>query len=293
MGQPLVSVIIPTYNRKAYLREAINSVANQTYSEIEIRVIDDGSDENYAQAICESFSNCFYHYKKNNGVSSSRNYGVQNAKGEFIAFLDDDDLWKKDKIERQVKLLLEQPNVDLIHSGAIVIDEKGEPTGEVIGASKSKIEKRSGHVFWNALAVWTVKASTPLFRKRIFGDLLVFDERLKAGEDADFYQRLFYKHAVWYMEEPMAYYRVYLNANRLSVQSQLYNGLEPIMFENIVQMRITNPITLNRIARRILTLAINNWKKKYPEKSLRISKFNKFFRPQFCLNNFFKEEQCA
>ena len=105
MTNPLVSVIIPTYNRPDFLDEAILSVVCQTYKNIEILVIDDGSSINYAESICEKYSNCKYLHKINGGLSSARNYGIANANGELIAFLDDDDFWLKTKIEKQVKIL--------------------------------------------------------------------------------------------------------------------------------------------------------------------------------------------
>lgn len=286
MDQPLVSVIITTYNRETYLEQALESVAKQTYPNIEMVVVDDGSQIRYAEPICGSYTNCHYHYKENGGVSSARNFGVAQASGSFIAFLDDDDLWKEDKIEKQVQLLLDHPGIDLIHSAAVVVNQNNEPTGDIIGASISKAHKRSGYVFWNALAVWTVKASTPLIRKSIFRDTFFFDERLKAGEDSDFYQRVFYKHKIRYMEEPTTFYRVYESDQRLSMQGHLYEGVEPIMFENFKRMNISNPLVMYKIARRILRLAMRNWNQRNPKKSLKISKFDLLFRPWRCLEKF-------
>jgi glycosyltransferase involved in cell wall biosynthesis len=288
MDKPLVSVIIPTYNRDTYLREAIASVVKQSYAEIEILVIDDGSKQNYAEAICADYLNCNYHFKENGGLSSARNFGLSKAKGSFIAFLDDDDFWREDKIEKQVSVLQEKEEVDLIHSGAAVVDKDSKPTGDFIGASKTKEHFRSGNVFWNALGVWVAKSPTPLIRKEVFSSSFLFDEDIKVGEDVDFYQRLFYKHKVHYIGEPLAFYRVYDDENRLSTQRQRYVGLEQKMFNNFKKMGVTNPWVLHKIAQRILKMAIDNWKTAYPEKSLKISKFNKIFRPQYCLENCFK-----
>ncbi len=289
MDKPLVSVIIPTHNRDTYLREAVASVANQTYSAIEILVIDDGSKQNYAEKICASFLGCSYHHKKNGGLSSARNFGIAKAKGDFIAFLDDDDFWREDKIEKQVNALVTFTDVDLIHSGAVVVDKDSKPTGDFIGASKAKEHRRSGNVFWNALGVWVVKSPTPLIRKEVFSSDFLFDEDIKVGEDVDFYQRLFFRHKVHYIGEPLAFYRVYDDENRLSTQRQRYVGLEQKMFDNFKKMGVTNHWTLHKIAQRILRMAIDNWKTAYPEKSLKISKFNKIFRPQFCLKNCFND----
>lgn len=289
MELPLVSVIIPTYNRETYLRKAIESASLQTYSNIEILVVDDGSRFNYAQSICESFPGCHYFRKDNGGLSSARNFGIKHAKGTYIAFLDDDDFWREDKIELQMEAFRANPAVALVHSPAAVVNEEGVPTGNIIGAARDKAHLRSGNVFWNALGLWVVKSPTPLIRREVFDDNFLFDETIKVGEDIDFYQRFFYKYKVWYIPEPLAYYRVYEDANRLSLQRERYVGLEQKMFENFKRMGITNPWVLYKIARRLLTYAIGNWKAAYPEKPLSIGLYNRLFRPQFSLKNKFSK----
>ncbi|RLD27571.1 MAG: hypothetical protein DRI75_09155 [Bacteroidetes bacterium] len=289
MKSPLVSVIIPTYNRPTFLKKAIDSVANQTYTNIEIIVIDDGSNNNYALEFCNKHENCNYFYKNNGGLSSARNFGFMKSHGEFIAFLDDDDFWKEDKIEKQVNLLLIEKDIDLIHSSAFVVDEEGELTGEFIGAASNKIHKRSGNVFWNALGVWVVKSPTPLIRKKVFKSDLMFDESIKVGEDLDFYQRLFYRHKVLYIEEPLAFYRTYNDDKRLSCQKEKYIGIELKMITNFKDMGISNPILLHRIAIRLLKQALNNWNSVYILNKIKLSNFNLYMRPLHCLNNYFNK----
>jgi len=253
---PLVSVIITTYNREKYLQTAIESVVTQTYSPIEIVVVDDGSTVNYAESICSKYANCNYSYKSNGGLSSARNFGISVARGDYIAFLDDDDFWRLDKIEKQVEILNNNLSVDCVHSSAAVVDENGNLTGQCIGAAQNKIHKRSGYVFWNALACWVVKSPTPLIRKKVFQPDLLFDETIKVGEDIDFYQRLFYRHKVHYINEPLAFYREYDDARRLSLQSEMFVGIEKKMFLNFKKMGIKNPFTLHLIAVRLLKKAI-------------------------------------
>jgi glycosyltransferase involved in cell wall biosynthesis len=289
MHKPLVSVIIPTYKRETYLRQAIESVAGQSYSPIEIIVVDDGSDLNYAQAICESFTNCNYLYKDNGGLSSARNFGIKNAKGTFIAFLDDDDFWRADKLTIQVTALIDHPEVDLVHSAATVVDEKGNVTDDIIGASEEKAHLRSGNVFWNALGVWVVKSPTPLIRKEIFNKGFLFDEEIKVGEDVDFYQRFFYRHKILYMKEPLAYYRTYDDEKRLSTQIEKYLGIELKMLSNFKQMGVKNPFKLHRIAIRLLKQAVKNWNNVYKLNKIKLSKFNLYIRPIYCLNNYFEK----
>ncbi|RUT70385.1 glycosyltransferase [Flavobacterium cupreum] len=288
--RPLVTVIIPTYNRSEYLKNAIQSVVGQSYKNIEILVIDDGSSINYAESICAEFPNCRYHFKENGGLSSARNYGIKLSKGEYIAFLDDDDFWETSKIEKQVSVLLENTSVDCVHSSVAVVDKEGKVTGKYFGASQNKIHKRSGDVFWNALGVWVVKSPTPLIRKEVFQADLLFDESIKIGEDVDFYQRMFYRHKVHYINEPLAYYREYDNADRLSLQRKKYIGLHKKMFFNFKKMGITNPFLLHKIARRLLLSATNMWNEIYPQNQVKINKIDLYLRPVYCLCNFFAEK---
>ena len=103
---PKVSVIIPTYNRAAKVRNAIASVLAQTFSDLEVIVVDDGSSDDTGQILGESFGDRIRYYAQaNQGVSVARNKGIAEARGEWIAFLDSDDLWEKDKLEWQFKAL--------------------------------------------------------------------------------------------------------------------------------------------------------------------------------------------
>ncbi|GAB1309285.1 glycosyltransferase [Urechidicola sp. KH5] len=247
-SQPLVSVIVPTFNRPQYLRDTLQSIVEQSYANIEVLVVDDGSDEEYASDICKQFSNCTYFKKENGGVSSARNYGIEKAKGDFIAFLDDDDLWKPHKIEQQLNILKIHSDVDLVHSSAEVIDQYGILTGEIIGASKGKEHKRTGYVFWKAYCNWLVKSPTPLIRRGVFKRGLRFDERIKSGEDMDFYNRLFFYHKIYCHSDSLAYYRVYQDNSRLSLNNENYKEARVLMYDNFRTIKIGNPIIRYRLA---------------------------------------------
>lgn len=286
MNSPLITIIIPTFNRKKYLEKAIESVVEQSYTNIEILVIDDGSTDNYAEPICNKYSNCTYFYKENGGLSSARNYGINLSRGEYIAFLDDDDFWESSKIAKQVKVFLENSSIDCVHSAAAVVDESGIPTGDLIGAAQNKIHKRSGYVFWNALGAWVVKSPTPLVRATVFQPDLLFDESIKIGEDVDFYQRMFYRHKVYYINEPLAFYREYNNSERLSIQKEKYIGIEKKMFSNFKRMGLKNPILLYKISQRLLMSALRTWNEVHPQNPVKISKIDFYFRPVYFLNNY-------
>lgn len=280
MSTPLVSVVIPTYNRKEFLQEAINSVVNQTYSNIEIIVVDDGSHTNYAETICKQFTNCYYYKKENGGISSARNFGIEKTTGEFIAFLDDDDVWRTYKIKEQLNAFKEHWDVDLVHSSVEVIDVDGNLTGSVIAAAKNKAHKRSGYVFWNALGSWMVKSPTPLIRRKVFESNLRFDETLKASEDLDFYNRFFYWHKIFYISKPLAFYRVYDSEDRLSLMEEAYKGVELQMLNNLMQMGIKNPIVRHRIAVVLLKKTLNKLKRKHSNFNFKLSKFDELIFPK-------------
>lgn len=105
---PLVTVIIPVYNGGKFLEEALQSVFDQTYQNIEIVVVDDGSTDNTAE-IAQSFSQVHYIYQENQGVSVARNTAISRAGGEYIAFLDADDIWMPDKLSIQIEYMLGNP----------------------------------------------------------------------------------------------------------------------------------------------------------------------------------------
>lgn len=288
MANPLVSVIITTYNRETYLTEAIASVVGQTYSNLEILVIDDGSTANYAEAICAEFKNCRYLCKENGGLSSARNYGIAHAKGDFVAFLDDDDTWRKDKLEVQLKAFELNPQASLVHSAAAVMNAEGLLSGEVIGASAAKAHKRSGYVFWNALGVWVAKSPTPLIKKETLKAPILFDTNIKVGEDIDFYQRYFYKYKVYYINEPLANYREYDSSQRLSLQRKKYIGIGAKMMQNFKKMGVQAPWTLYRIALRLLAMEKANWQLAMPDSPLRIPKWRELLQPYYCLKTYFR-----
>jgi len=119
-----ISVIIPVYNGAAFISEAIESVLSQSHQAMEIVVIDDGSTDETASIVRQFDSPVRYHYQTNGGTGVARNNGIRIATGRFLAFLDADDLWTKDKLARQVALFQQDPNLDLVWGN--VVEFSGE-----------------------------------------------------------------------------------------------------------------------------------------------------------------------
>lgn len=194
IGVPLVSVIIPAYNAERFIGETISSVLNQTYSNLEILVVDDGSTDKTAEIVCQ-----YIHddrrikliQQANAGVAAARNHGIHISKGKFIAPLDADDIWNPENIEAQVvKFLSVGDEVGLVYSWAADIDESGKPTGDV---HTSLIE---GNVHTTLLLHdFVANASSLLVRRSCLQHIGGYDIRLRqlhgqGCEDWDLLQRI-------------------------------------------------------------------------------------------------------
>lgn len=125
----MVSVIIPVYNAEKYIQTTIESVINQTYSDFEVIIVDDCSKDasgKIIQKLCEKHKQIHYHLQeKNQGVAVARNTGLDLAKGRYIAFLDSDDIWKQDKLKKQLDLM-KNKNAAFVYSAIEMMDEQGD-----------------------------------------------------------------------------------------------------------------------------------------------------------------------
>lgn len=186
MSTPTISVILPTYNRPDKLRDAIQSAADQTYSNIEIVVVDDGSDEEYVYDVVNSFSKSdniqIRQHNKNRGVAAARNTGLDSASGELIAFLDDDDVWKPKKIEKQVHAMLSEDR-PICYTWMDRVDENGNVTG---GWRPTE----SGMIHREDLDSGLPGPPAFCYRMEVLNEVGGFDESLPILEDVDLGMRL-------------------------------------------------------------------------------------------------------
>ena len=175
---PLVSVIIPAYN-SIYVREALNSVADQTYTNIETIVIDDGSTDNTPQ-ILSDFKNIRIVRTENKGVSAARNEGLRICRGEFITFLDSDDIWISEKIIRQVDFLSENKDIEIVFGRfENFFQEEQSPPTEI---DRSR--------FLDPAIGKMSMLGTLMARKEVFLKVGNFDRALLTGEDLDWFIRV-------------------------------------------------------------------------------------------------------
>lgn len=204
---PRVSVIIPTFNCARYVERAIDSVLNQTYRDYEIIVVDDGSTDKTADIIRRYGENVRYFYQSNAGVSAARNRGLTASTGEFVAYLDADDLWYSQKLDRQIAFLDAHAECGLLHSDVTVINEKDE----VIHARFNFETARpipQGYCQHEILRRCHIQTPTVIERQKCIEKIGGFDERLPVTQD--------YMHwimvslegwAFGYIDEALAKYR--------------------------------------------------------------------------------------
>ncbi len=197
MAPPLVSVVIPTYNRAAWLGESIGSVLGQTYPHIELIVVDDGSTDHTAEVVQEVGDAATYVRSANRGVSAARNRGVAASRGTLIAFLDSDDTWQPGKVAAQVALLQAQPDVRVCYTDEIWIRHG-------VRVNPKRIhQKYTGWLFEPSLPRCIISPSSIMMRRSLWDQLGGFDERLPACEDYDLWLRMTRCVPVTLIREPL------------------------------------------------------------------------------------------
>jgi glycosyltransferase involved in cell wall biosynthesis len=200
----MISVIIPTHNRASFLSEAIQSVLDQDFfrsspkkSRFELWVIDDGSTDD-TKAVVRSFGRMVkYRFQAHRGVSAARNQGLRLSAGEFIAFLDSDDLWKPNKISTQMSFFEAYPKRMVCYTEEVWIRD-----GVFVNPRK-KHRKHSGWIFDKVLPLCLLSLSSALFRKDVFDVVGGFDESLPACEDYDLGIRLAHRFPIHLIDSPL------------------------------------------------------------------------------------------
>ena len=201
-----VSVIIPTYNREKFISECVQSVLAQTLPAREIIIVDDGSTDATYNILCDLGFNSLstkktvlrYFFQQNRGVSSARNLGIKEARSEYIALLDSDDLWLKSKLDRQVSAFQN----DTQSSRLCHTDEIWIRNGVRVNQHK-KHKKHGGNVFQSCLKLCCISPSSAVMHRSVFEDFGFFDEDLPACEDYDFWLRYSAKEDVNFIDEPL------------------------------------------------------------------------------------------
>ncbi len=228
-----VSIIIPTYNRANLLREAIDSVLAQTYQDFELLIVDDGSTDNTRDLATEYGNRVTYVFQENRGVSGTRNLGIRLSTGEYIAFLDSDDLWLPDKLERQVAIMDQNPDLLLCHTEEIWI-RRGVRVNP-----KKKHKKYSGYIFQYCLPLCVISPSSVMIRRTLCEKVGYFDENLPACEDYDLWLRVTKEYPVYFIETPLLIKR----GGHPDQLSQKYWGLDRFRIQALEKLLQTGGLS--------------------------------------------------
>jgi glycosyltransferase involved in cell wall biosynthesis len=197
MSKPLVSVIIPTFNRGYCLSESIRSVVEQSFSNFELIVVDDGSTDNTSGILSQFPGIQLIQLEENRGVSFARNRGLEQAHGDWIAFLDSDDLWEKAKLETQVQWAERNPDCHAIYTDEIWI-RNGVRVNPM-----NKHRKYSGDIFCYCLPLCIVSPSSVLLRTELLSEVGGFDESMPVCEDYDLWLRIAKQYPFHFIEEKL------------------------------------------------------------------------------------------
>lgn len=194
---PKVSVIIPTYNRHAMLKEAVESVLAQDYQHFELIVVDDGSTDLTPEILKSYRAAVTVIHQNNQGVSSARNTGIKAASGDLVAFLDSDDLWLPQKLSSQVDFFKSNPEALICQTQEIWI------RNGVRVNPKKQHQKASGMIFEPSLKLCLVSPSAVMMRASLFETVGLFDPDLPACEDYDLWLRISCRYPIYLIDTPL------------------------------------------------------------------------------------------
>jgi glycosyltransferase involved in cell wall biosynthesis len=196
-----VSVIIPTYDRAKFIAKAVDSALQQTYPDVEVIVVDDGSKDNTRHVLRGYEGRIRYFYQENRGIAGARNRGIKEAKGKYIAFLDSDDIWVPEKLAAQVAILEKNPNIGIVYHKLIILNEKGEWLG-------TKPKEVYGRNFQELVAgMGDLPTSSVVTRSECFKKAGLFDESMDTMEDFEMWLRIAKEYEIYEIDKrALAFY---------------------------------------------------------------------------------------
>lgn len=254
---PNVTVAISTYNRASLVQAALESVFAQTYSDYDVVVVDNGSTDDTREALRPFEDRIRYAYQENRGRAGGRNRAIELAVGRFVAFLDSDDLWLPDKLERQIPVLEANARVGFVHGHVEVIDEQGGPLPEETARQCAVFDAAHRRPITYAGYVLECRCltSTVVVRRECFDRVGAYDPAVGL-EDLDLYLRLLREYDVVFLGgAPLARYR--LHESQTPNEELAYGRIEAVR-KHLELIETGPPLPDKRLARRNLLLALGD-----------------------------------
>jgi len=205
---PTISVVIPTYNRAELLIQALRSVLQQTFQDFEIIIVDDGSTDDTKKRIAFLLADARLKYicQENLGPSAARNAGIRESYGEYISFLDSDDIWAPDKLQKQLGAIRASDEFDVVYCDFFKIDVNGKVLPEQWVRPKSRGTLYEDLMYGNVIAG---SDSAVLIRANCFSEVGMFDEELPSYEDQDMWRRISIKYKFLFLNEKLVFVRLH------------------------------------------------------------------------------------
>ena len=245
---PKISVIIPTYNRAHYINEAIDSALAQTYQNVEIVVVDDGSTDE-TRAVLKGYEDKIrYFYQGHQGVAAARNFGIEKSSGQYLAFLDDDDIWFQEMLEVQVAYLEAHPEVGMVHADILIMDETSDnprPRERILAKGlPPEIEEPiavrgdirgpipSGYILPELIIRNVIMIQTAVVRRSCFNEVGLFDQDSRLSQDYHLWLRIARKFPIAYLDRPLAIYRIHttnMSRDRVSARKRHLEALKKVL----------------------------------------------------------------
>lgn len=235
-----VSVVIPTYNREEFLADAIDSVLSQTLMPLEVIVVDDGSTDASGKLLNKYQDKIKIIRQKNSGVSVARNSGIRIARGSIIAFLDSDDIWLPNKLERQIGHFETDLSVSVVHSDVFLL-ENGHRRRAREG--REKFSGRCYSQFFLGTPAFPI-LSTVAVRASALRHVGYFDEQLRTSEDIDLWLRIARTYPYKFINEPLILRRIH--QNNLTADMSKFSATDLVVYEKSMS---EDPNVLNIVGR--------------------------------------------
>jgi len=229
-----VSVVIPLYNARDVIRATIHTVLAQTWTDCEIVVVDDGSTDGSDAVVREFGERVRYIRQENRGVARARNRGVAESRGEYIAFLDHDDLWHPTKLEKQVAVLDRRPEVGMVVTDVAHLDREGRPMG-VVGAGYNPAEPFA-RLFVRG---YVPTPSAAMLRRSVLASVGGFDERFEGAglDDHELWTRIAARYEIANLPEPLTSHR-----NRECKPPEIALAHRPLLLATLLERFGHDPI---------------------------------------------------
>lgn len=231
---PKISIIVPSYNRAEFIEATLKSIQNQSIEDFEVVFIDDGSTDNtpeLVKAFCEADSRFKYFRQENSERAVARSYGLSLAQADLLCLVDSDDLWYKNKLEKQIEIMDADPTVSLCYASVNRIDMEGKP----VKSSPRQHQGFSGYIFYDLLMRNFIPSVTPMFRKTAFEKVGAQVTEFIPYEDWDFWLKFSRQGKFHHIKEPLGEYRLHPGQSVKNVRADHIEKVTTLVLDNNTQ----------------------------------------------------------